>query len=442
MNVVVESQPNCLVTLQVEVPSDHVSREWTKVTRDFQRQARIPGYRPGKAPQALVESRFAKDIKDELTSKLLRESLKEAIREKNLRVLSVSQVDNVEIGEDRTMRYRATVVTAPEFELPDYSSIPADVTRQPATEEDVQRWLEQMRDPHATYEPIEGRSLAMGDYAVLTYSASLDEQPLNEAVPDAPPQLQGRRNAWIFMSEESLLPGFCQATAGMNVNEEKTVSLELPADFGVASLAGKKLHYAVTLHAINKKIVPALDDELANKIDPGSTAEELEKKVRERLAHLAEGQFENAKRQAAVRYLLERVDCELPAPVVEKEMEGILREIVRDNQVRGISDDEIRKHQEELIGAAQHGARERVRGNFLLLRIAEKEKLTITEEDVSRRVLEMAARYQIPVGKLVKDLERRDGFGPLREQILIGKALDLLAANVTVRESSSEPATA
>jgi FKBP-type peptidyl-prolyl cis-trans isomerase 2 len=138
--------------------------------------------------------------------------------------------------------------------------------------------------PHATYQPIEGRSLAMGDYAVLTYSASLDGQPLNEAVPDAPPQLQGRRNAWIFMSEESLLPGFCQAIAGMNVNEEKTVSLELPADFGVASLAGKKLDYAVTLHAINKKIVPALDDELANKIDPGSTAEELEKKVRERLA--------------------------------------------------------------------------------------------------------------------------------------------------------------
>ena len=139
---------------------------------------------------------------------------------------------------------------------------------------------------------------------------------------------------------------------------------------------------------------------------------------------------------------MERVDCELPAPVVEKEMEGILREIVRDNQVRGISDDEIRKHQDELIGAAQRGARERVRGNFLLLRIAEKENLTITEEDVSRRVLEMAARYQIPVGKLVKDLERRNGFGPLREQILIGKALDLLAANVRVRESSSEPATA
>jgi trigger factor len=442
MNVVVEAQPNCLVTLQVELASDQVSKEWTKVTRDFQRQARIPGYRPGKAPQALVESRFAKDIKEELTSKLLRESLNEAIRENNLHVLSVSQVDDIEIAEDRTMRYRATVVTAPEFELPDYSAIPADIAREKVSEETVKRWLEQMREPHATYEPIEGRPLAMGDYAVLTYAATLDGKPLGEAVPDAPAQLQGRRNAWILMNEGSLLPGFCQAIVGMGLNEERTISLVLPADFALSSLAGKKLDYAVSLHAINRKTLPELDDALAEKIEPGTTAAELEKKVRQRLENLADSQFENAKRQAAVKYLLERVDCELPAPVVEKEMESILREIVRDNQVRGISDDEIRKHQDELIGAAQQGARERVRGNFLLLRVAEKEKLTVTEEDVTRRVLEMAARYEIPVSKLVKDLERRNGFGPLREQILIGKALDLLAANVRVRESSGEPVTA
>jgi len=439
MNVVVESQPNCLVTLQVELPSDQVSKEWTNVTRDFQRQARIPGYRPGKAPQALVESRFAKDIKEQLTSKLLRESLNEAIREKNLRVLSVSQVDDVEIGEDRTMRYRATVLTEPEFDLPDYSSIPADITKENVTDESVQRWMDQLREPHATYTPVEGRSLAMGDYAVLTYAASLDGKPLAEAVPDSPAQLQGRRNAWILMDETSLLPGFCQAIVGMNVNEEKTISLELPADFTLSSLAGKKLEYAVSLHAINTKVLPEFDDALAEKIEAGTTADQLEKKVRDRLADLAEVHFLNTKRQAAVRFLLDRVDCELPAPVVEKEMGSILREIVRDNQVRGISDDEIRKHQDELIGAAQQGAKDRVRGNFLLLRVAEKEKLNVTEEDVTRRVIEMAARYEIPVGKLVKDLERRNGFGPLREQILIGKALDLLAVNVRVRESSSEP---
>ena len=439
MNVVVESQPNCLVTLRVELPSEEVSKEWSNVARSFQRQAKIPGYRPGKAPQSLVESRYAKDIKEQLTSKLLRESLDEAIRENKLRVLSVSQVENVEIADDRTMRYQATVVTAPHFELPDYSAIPAEIAKQKVTEESVSRWLDQLREPHATYSPVEGRTLQMGDYAVLTYAATLDGVALGETIPDAPAQLQGRRNAWIFMDEGTLLPGFCQAVAGMNVNEERTFSIDLPPDLPVSKLAGKKLDYAVTLHAINTKNLPELDDALAEKIEPGTTAEQLAQKVRERLEKLAEAQFEDAKRQAAVRYLLEKVDCELPAPVVQKELDSILHDIVRENQVRGISDDEIKKHENELIGVAHQGAKDRVRSNFLLLRIAEKENLKVTEEDLSRRVLEMAARHGIPFAKLIKDLQRREGFGALREQILIGKALDLLAANVTVREPAGEP---
>jgi trigger factor len=438
MNVVVESQPNCLVTLRVELPSDQVSKEWSNVARNFQRKVRVPGYRPGKAPQALVENRFAKDIKEELTSRLLRESLNEAIRENNLRVLSISQVENVEIDDDRTMRYQATVVTAPEFELPDYSNIPAEIAREKVTDESVSRWIDQLREPHATYTPVEGRSLAMGDYAVITYAATLDGTALGEAVPEAPAQLQGRRNAWILMDEGTLLSGFCAAIAGMIVDEERTFSVELPANFSISKLSGRTLDYTVTLHAINTKNLPELDDGLAERIESGATADQLVQKVRERLENLSVARFQNAKRQAAVKYLLEKVACELPAPVVEKEMTSILRDIVRENQVRGISDDEIRKHQNELIGAAQQGAEERVRGNFLLLRVAEKEKLEVTEQDVSRYVVEMAARYEIPVGKLVKDLQRRDGFGPLREQILIGKALDLLAANVTVREPSSE----
>jgi trigger factor len=259
----------------------------------------------------------------------------------------------------------------------------------------------------------------MGDYAVLTYTAMFNGAPLGEAIPEAPAQLQGRRNAWILMDDSTLLPGFCQAIAGMNVNEERSFSLELPADFPLSGLGGKRLDYAVSLHAINTKILPEFDDALAEKIEPGATADQLAQKVRERLEGLAEVQFQNAKRQVAVRYLLEKVDCELPAPVVEKEMTSILRDIVRENQVRGISDDEIRKHQGELIGAAQQGAQERVRCNFLLLRVAEREKLEVSEQDVSRHVIEMAARYEIPVGKLVKDLKRRDGFGPLREQILM-----------------------
>jgi len=432
MNVVVEPQPNCLVTLEVELPADQVSKEWRSVAQNFQRQVRIPGYRPGKAPQALVESRYAKDIKEELTNKLLRESLNEAIREKELRVLSVSQVENVSIAPDNTMRYKATVVTAPDFELPEYATISATVAREQPTEEHFQRWIDQLREPHATYEPVEGRPLGWGDYAVTTYAATLDGVPLGEALPKSPVQLQGRKNGWILMDENSLAPGFCKELEGMNVGDERSFALPLPEDFPLGDLAGKTLSYTVTLHGINTKNLPELDDALAAKIEEGSTAEQLRANIKDRLEKMADSQFENAKRQAAIKFLLDQVNCELPAPVVEREMSGILREIVHENQVRGVSDDEIRKHQDELIGAAQQSARDRVRANFLLLRIAEKEKLEVTQADIAQRVYEMAARYQIPVQKLVKDLQRREGFGPLREQILAGKALDLITANVTV----------
>lgn len=442
MNVVCDPQPNCIVNLQVELPADQVTREWQTVAKDFQRHARIPGYRPGKAPQSLIDSRFAKDIREELQQKLLRESLNEAIKQKDLRVLSVSKVEDVQIGEDKTMRYRASVVTAPEFELPDYSAITVEVAKRPVTDEDVQKWLEQFRDPHATFEAVEGRALAMGDYAVVTYEGKIGDQLLSEALPKAPPQLQGRRNAWIFMDEGTLIPGFAKAVEGMQINEERSFTLDVSADFPLEDLRGSKVTYSTTLHGINVKQLPPLDDALAEKIEAGKTLETLRAEIRERLENLANSQFENGKRNAALKQLLAQVQCELPAQTVEREVSGILREIVQENQVRGVSDDELRAHQDELIGIAQQSAVDRVRGNFLLLRVAEKEKLAVNETDMLMAVSEMSRRYEIPVKKLVKDLQSRDGFGPIREQILMGKALDLIAANVTVSEPAADKSAA
>ena len=437
MNVVCDPQPNCIVNLQVELPADQVTREWLSIAKNFQRQARIPGYRPGKAPQSIIDSRFAKDIREELEKKLLRDSIHEAIKQKNLRVLSVSKVEDVQIGDDKTMRYRASVVTAPEFELPDYSGISVELARKVVTDEDVQKWLEQFREPHASFEAVEGRPLAMGDYAVISYEGKLGDQLLSEALPKAPAQLHGRRNAWIFVDKGTLVPGFAEAIEGMEINDERSFTLDVPADFPLEDLCGSQVTYSSTLHGINVKQLPPLDDALAEKIEAGKTLDTLRTEIRERLENLADSQFENAKRNAALKHILSQVECELPAQTVEREVSSILREIVQENQVRGVSDDELRSHQDELIGIAQQSARDRVRGNFLLLRVAEKEKLEVTETDMIMAISEMARRYENPVKKLIKDLQSRDGIAPVREQILMGKALDLIAANVTVREPAA-----
>ena len=438
MNVVLDPQPNCVVTLQIELPAERVTNEWHSIAKDFQRQARIPGYRPGKAPQALIDSRYAKDIREEVQTKLLRESLNSAIKEKNLRVLTVSKVEDVQIGSDNTMRFRANVIIAPEFDLPDYSAITVQVAKRPITDEDVQKWVEQMREPHATYEPVEGRPLAMGDYAVLTYEGKLDGQPLTEALPKAPAQLQGRKNAWILMDEGTLVSGFAKAIEGMVIGDERSFTLDVPATFPLPDIQGRQLAYSATLHGINVKSLPPLDDALAEKIDPGKTLDALRADIRERLEKMSESHFEQAKRSEALKALLSQIECELPTETVNHEVSSLLREIVQENQGRGVSDDELRAHQDELVGIAQTSARDRVRGNFLLLRIAEEEKLQASETDLVMAVTEMSRHYEIPVKKLIKDLQAREGFGPIREQILMHKALDLVVSKVNVVEPSQK----
>ena len=444
MNVVLESLPNCIAKLTVEVPPDRVGSRRKEIAAEFQRRAKLPGYRPGKAPEALVRNRFGKRIEEEMRDNLLRESLNEAIKDKALRVLHVEKVDGLEVGADDVLRYEATIVTQPEFTLPDYSTIPSDVRRKAVTDEDVEGALKRMREPHATFEPVEGRPAAFGDYIVATYSANLDGKPLAEVIPDAPPQICGRRNAWILLEEDAFLPGFAKPFEGLSAGAEIQFPIALGEDFPIKDLAGRTLEFSATLHAINTKSLPEVDDALADKIDPGSTAETLRQKIRERLEATADYTFESEKRAAAMRYLLSSVDCELPESSVAAEARGLLRQIVAENHARGISDEELQKHEDELVGTAQRSARDRVRGNFLLLRIAEAEKLEVTESDLKSLVMELAYRYEIPVKKFVADIKKRGGVEDLKEQVLTRKALDLLASRVASPDNAppSEKASA
>lgn len=438
MNVVVDTQPNCIATLRVEVEPERVEREWQTVAKQFQKQARLPGYRPGKAPQALIDRKFGADIREEAQNKLLRESLNEAIEQKSLRVLTVSKVEGVEIAADKSLRFTATVVTSPEFELPDYSTVEIEAAKKVIDDAEVQRTLEGIAEQHADFETIEGRPLAMDDFAVLTYAGTTDGQPLAEAVADCPPLLAGKPNWWIRLSPETLAPGFSEALVGLNVGEDREFTLDIPEDFPFPPVRGKKITYRATLHEIRNRVLPPLDDALAGKLDAGKTMDEVRARLRTELEKHAENEFETAKRTKAIEKLIASSAFELPTHLVNNEMSGILREIVQENQGRGVSEEELKQHEDEILGAAKQSAADRVRSTFLLLRIAEKEKLEVTQQELAFHVTQLAARYQVPVQKFVKDLQKRNAFGQIREQILAGKALDLVAANVTVREPAAQ----
>ena len=437
MNVALDYKPNCIVELSIELPPDRVKKEWDATAKGFQKMARIPGFRPGKAPQSTIESRYAKDIKDEVISKLLGESIEEAIQANNLDLHAIEKIDEVDMTSEKSLKIRAQVSTRPTFDLPDYKSVSIEVPRRTVTDKDVEDFLDYLREPHAAFDPVSDRALAMDDYAVVTYEGKCGDQLLSELLPKAPAQIHGRRNAWVLMNEGTLIPGFATAIAGMNIGEARTFPLDVSETFPMEELRGKQVTYSVTLHGINVKKLPEFDDALAEKIEHGSTLESLRQKIRERHQSSADYQFENAKKNIVIEKLLSLFTCDLPDSTVERETQLALKDIVSENQARGVSDEELKSHTEEILETATKGARERVRANFLLLRIAKEEKLQVNESDLYQAVFEMAQRYEVPPKKLVKDLQKNNGMNRLREQILISKAVDFIVSKATVTETAA-----
>src|ERR671923_241806 len=185
MKVDVEKQPGSVSKLQIELPADEVAKEWDAIANSFARLAKIPGYRPGKAPRAVIDKRFRKEIQDELTKKLVSRSYQEAVEQEQLRVASLTNIEDIQFGEDKSMRFRATVVTAPEFDLPDCKNIPVQLPETKVSDAEVDAAIERLRDQSADFVDVPERSLQMGDYAVIDFEGSVDGKPISEVVPQA-----------------------------------------------------------------------------------------------------------------------------------------------------------------------------------------------------------------------------------------------------------------
>jgi trigger factor len=441
MKVEVENQPQGLSTLRIELPPEEVRKEWDAIASNYSRYARIPGYRPGKAPRQVIEKKFRKEIQEELTKALVSKSYREAVAEKQLRVISLTDVGDVEFGEDRSMRFRATVVTAPEFELPDYKNIPVKLPAATVTEAEVDAALERLRDQSADFIDVPGRSLAMGDFAVIDFTGAIDGVAIGEIVPEASKNLHGGKKFWLHLQPENFLPKFCEQIVGMNAGDTRSVQVVFPEDFPVQELAGKKADYAVTLNEIKEKVLPPLDDAFAAKLMPEKTLADLRHTVEHNLEHEKEHEVERVKESQIVKFLQEHVSFDLPPSLLQNETRRALNELVHRNRERGIPDEMLKGKEKELIEGAGSLAAHRLKSNFILHRIAEHEKIEVTREELDERIRELAAQYNISVDKMKKELEENDRMNGVAEELLLGKTLDFLKSNVSV-ETISEPAAA
>jgi trigger factor len=436
MNVEVESLPNCIASLHIELSSDRVTKEWNEVVRDFRQVARIPGFRPGKVPPSVVEAKFRKQIQEELTKKLVSETTREAIREKNLKVLSISEVDDVEFTPEKTMRFTATVITAPEFELPDYKGIPVKIAPAEVNEEEIQKAIENLRESRATFSDVEDKALELGDFAIVDYAASLDGQPLLEVYPKVPKMLSGGQDFWIKLDENTFLKGFSDEVIGMRPKETRAFELAVAGDYPIHDIAGKILHFNVTLKLIKSMQLPEVNDEFASQVRNGFTLDQLQGALREEMTSEKKLRVETLKHNQIIDYLVSRVECELPQSYVKDETRRIMSEIVQQNQRRGVTEDLLREKQKDILNAASRNAKERLKANFILTKIAEEEKMDVSAAELKNRVQQLADQYRMSFEKMMSELDGKRAIGQVREEVLIGKVLDFLTSNANIEISS------
>jgi trigger factor len=440
MNVEFEALPNCLATLKISVSPEKVNEAMGEVTSNYAKYAKLPGFRPGKAPRSVIEKKFSKEIREEVTKQVLSNACREAIKDKGLRVLSLSEVEDVVWGEDQSLAFRATVVLHPSFDLPDYKGIPVTIPGTEVTEAEIDEAIENLREQQADFPDVEpARPAAMDDFVVVDYSGTIDGEPVHVKFPKAGKPLSHNADFWIKMTDEAFFPGFCQQLVGMNIGETREFDIEVPADFPVEGMPGTKVHYKVTLKELKSRKLPELDDAFASNIAEGKTLAELRTMAREELERQKQNNADAAKRNGVMSALLSKVECELPTAMVRNQTQSILQEIVRENQTRGVAEEVLKEHEKDLVGSAAQSARERIKGTFVLLRIAEQEKIQVTEMELRTRIAQLARKYEMTFDKMLKELQKRDALDQISEEILTAKTLDFVAKEATVTTSAEAP---
>ena len=435
VNVTVENLAPCKKLVRVEVEATKVDETLDNVTRQFQREANLPGFRPGKAPRDMVVRKYAKDIEDEAKRKLISEAYKSALEEQKLDVLGYPDIEEIQFSRGQPLQFAATIETSPEFELPEYRGIPVKREARSVTDEDVEKALQVLRENQTNFKTVE-RPAQSGDIAVVNYTGTTDGKPITEIAPTAK-GLTEQKSFWVEIGSTSFIPGFAEQIMGAKAGEKRTVNVDFPADFVTRELAGKKGVYEVEVGEVKEKVLPAVDEAFAKSYGAESL-EKLRAGVRRDLENELSYKTKKSIRTQLVRSLLNRINFELPESAVANETRNVVYDIVQENTKRGISREAIEQQKEQIYSAATQGAKERVKVAFMLQKIAEKEDIKVSQEEISQRISFLAATYQIPAQKFLKDLQKRNGLIEIYDQLMNEKVLDLLQKEAKIEDVAPE----
>jgi trigger factor len=425
MNIIVEDVAPCKKRLKIEVPANRVQQAYDQVATDFQKEARIPGFRPGHAPRTVILKKFQKDIESETQRTLVPEAYREAISEKKLRVVSSPAIEDVKYLPGLSLSFSTIVELAPEFKLPDYKGLVLKKQDTAVTDEEVDKTLQSLADQRASFADAPERPLAMEDFAVISYTGKIDDKPLADIVPPQAKNLAHNPQFWLLMRAEGFLPKFAEQLVGLEKGKSRTVEVEFPTDFPQEALAGKKATYDVELIEIKIKVAPAIDDAFAQELAKMNLAD-LKARAKENLEQDKKAKAERESRSEIVEKLNSAIEFELPPSPVDEETHNAVYDIVAENQARGVPESMLEEKKDEIFSNAAKSARDHVKFKFIAAQIAESEKIEVTNEQFAQHIAYLAQRADITMEKMIDRVRKHNAFDGIRQQILRQNVLDFL----------------
>jgi trigger factor len=421
------AEANCRRELDLEVPAETVQKAVEKVAREFARIARVPGFRPGKAPATLIRRRFADDIKGEVLQSLVPSEIEKAVKDKNLVPITQPQIEHVDYSETGPLKFRAIFEVLPEFDLGTYKDLEVEVPGVQLADTDVDKVLEDSRERAATFVPVEGRPLANGDFAQLNLvgTPAGGGEPLKSD------------SVLCQIGAEDTLAAFTENLAGAQPGEHRRFEVAYPADYPDAKLAGKKYTYAVEVLGIKEKKLPELNDEFAKDISDSKTIEELRGKVRQGLEAEREQRHAAAIREAVLAKIVAAHDFPVPEALVENQMDVRLERAVRALAAQGVDPRAVNVDWVAMRRRQRDRAIEDVKAELLLDRIATAENIDAGDEDVNAEIAKMAEHSGESAAVVRATLTKQGALDRIKSKLRSDKALDWLqrSTRVQVREA-------
>jgi len=412
--------PECSRELVIDVPAEEVSKAYSRVVGQYRKYAKIPGFRPGKVPEAVVKRKFATDIRKEVLDGLLPERFNKAVLDLGIKPVGQPQVLELTIDDGQPLHVKAAFEFIPEFSIDGYQTVTVEKPLAEVSEEEFQAEIEQMREAYATIEPVEeDRVLVDGDWAEISYTGLVGGD-------EAAAPITGE-NALVEIGGKKTVEAFTTALRGAKVGQELKAEVIYAEDYGEPKLSGKTVAYEVEVKAIKKRVLPELNDDFAKEMGNSETLAELESKVRERLLARKRRDVEFATKDKLVAALVERFPVVVPEALVQEQIDLRLDRGLRAMAAQGMTPELMRQLDFARLRTAQRDSSLATAKSVILLdRIAHEEKITISDEELDHELQIAALQSREPVEALRTRLTEDGELARIREQMRREKTAHLL----------------